>query len=177
MYLEPLVLVGRGLVLGELTFKNRGQFGSRFFWIGFSWFFLNAELQPLANWQRWLNLSDYFFSMRWGPTLCFLAIKSEGTNRPQDSSEVPTTAVCARNAQLSCGRCWASWNWRAMWATCLTVSQRCAPWGFFKQITWSKDFFRRNEKTNSLVPRRLGDDPFWFWVSAYFQEGLLGRVL
>ena len=90
MYLEPLVLVGRGLVLGELTFKNRGQFGSRFFWIGFSWFFLNAELQPLANWQRWLNLSDYFFSMRWGPTLCFLAIKSEGTNRPQDSSEVPT---------------------------------------------------------------------------------------
>ena len=52
MYLEPLVLVGRGLVLGELTFKNRGQFGSRFFWIGFSWFFLNAELQPLANWQR-----------------------------------------------------------------------------------------------------------------------------
>ena len=37
MYLEPLVLVGRGLVLGELTFKNRGQFGSRFF---LDWFFV-----------------------------------------------------------------------------------------------------------------------------------------
>ena len=116
--------------------------------------------------------------MRWRPTLCYLAIKSEGIQptgpKIHRKYQLNQPAVCT---QLSCGRCWASWNWRAMWATCLTVSQRCVRWVFLKQITWFQGIFlRRNEKTNSLVPRRLGDDPFDFGFWPIFKEGLLGRV-